>query len=290
MIGLMYMMNTDTIFIIAMNKGKLALIFVESLTVLLLSGAFSQAAGQVAADAGIRWISDRYRVSKPVSLIGLEHWKPHEKTAGQTKWINKDGKLILDLFSGKPKNYASVSLVSKKEYGNFILDFTWIAEKGSNSGIKYRFKDFGGNGWLGCEYQILDDPNNGDGKKENGRNSAASLYNMFAPDPAKKKLNSYGNRNTGRIVVLNNHAEHWLNGEKVLEYEIGDEDWKKAHASSKFAGAEDFGKNPKGLLLVQDHDYPITFETITVREIGGQKASPPFRKRGIWRPVRPIWK
>jgi hypothetical protein len=234
------------------------------------------------SDAGIQWILDRYQVSEPVSLIpkkGLDGWTTHYgKDAAQTKWSNKDGKLVLDL---DDKDHEHGDLVTAKPYTNFILDFAWIASKGCNSGVKFRLKDFGEIGakvnysktfgWLGCEYQILDDSNNGEGKKGQGQWAAASLYSMFAPDKEKKRLNPHGKANEGRIVVLDNHIEHWLNGEKVLEYDIGSDVWNKALAEGKFARAKKFGANPTGFIMLQDHGHTVSFEKIEIREIVRKK-------------------
>ena len=240
-------------------------------------------------DRDIQWILDRYNVSAPVSLIpaeGFDGWTKHygEKIPDQWKWTNKKGQFSLD-YSNPTQELPGGDIVTAKQYANFVLDFVWIATKGCNSGIKYRLKDFGPDGakvnysqdfgWLGCEYQILDDPNNGEGDNDDGRWSAASLYSVFAPDKAKKKLNPFGKINTGRIVVLDSHIEHWLNGEKVLEYEVGSEVWKNAIAKSKFsrpdAKAEGFGENPSGFIMLQDHQNTIIFEKVVIREIGGKK-------------------
>ena len=246
-------------------------------------------------DAGIQWILEQYNVSEPVSLIpteGLGGWtKPYgAKLPAQSKWINNGGKLILDR-SDRTKNDVGGDLVTAKQYGNFILDFAWIATEGCNSGIKFRLKDFGADGakvncsktfgWLGCEYQILDDFNNAEGTKDKGQWSTASLYSVFAPDKEKKHLNPHGQLNTGRIIVLDNYIEHWLNGERVLQYEVSSDSWKTALSQSKYhredAKAEGFGENSKGFIMLQDHWNTIIFEKIVIREIGEKRY--PFHER-----------
>ena len=219
---------------------------------------------------------------QPVSLIpadgSLDGWTKHYGKAipPKSKWTNEAGKLVLD----QSRNADGGDIVTAREYTNFVLDFTWVASKSCNSGIKYRLKDFGKDGakvnyssdfgWLGCEYQILDTAN-GEEKNSDGRWATASVYSVFAPDKEKKHLNPAGERNTGRIVVLDNHVEHWLNGEKVLEYEVGSDAWKDAVSKSKFyrddAKAEGFGENPAGFIMLQDHGNSITFEKVEIREI-----------------------
>jgi hypothetical protein len=241
-------------------------------------------------DGDIQWILDQYQVAEPVSLIpaegGLAGWTKHygQKLPAQSKWTSQDGKLVFD-YSEKSRTFGGGDIVTAKEYTNFVLDFAWIATKGCNSGIKYRLKDFGKAGakvnrsedfgWVGCEYQIVDDPNNSEGTNDGGRRSAASLYSVFMPDKEKKQLNPHGEVNTGRIVVLDKHVEHWLNGKKVLQYDVGSDAWNKAISTSKYSRddvkAEGFGENPSGFIMLQDHQHTITFEKIVIREIGSKK-------------------
>jgi hypothetical protein len=231
-------------------------------------------------DAGIEPLLSGYKVSAPVSLIpdkGLDGWTAHwGKPLTKTRWKNTDGKLEL-LPPGKDDGRENGDIVTKKQYSNFILDFDWIASKGCNSGVKFRLKDFGAVGakinysktfgWLGIEYQILDDFNNREGTKEDGRWSSAALYSMFAPDKDKKHLQPHGKMNSGRLVVLDNHIEHWLNGERVLQYDIGSEVWNKAFEGGKFARAKGFGENPSGFIMLQDHGHAVTITKLVIREV-----------------------
>ncbi|MDR1478107.1 MAG: DUF1080 domain-containing protein [Planctomycetaceae bacterium] len=265
---------------------RLLLKIVQSITVAVFIISFSQlpslsAVAESTDNNGLEWIFDKYEVSEPVSLIpqkGLEGWTAHYgKEPSKGKWILQDGKLICE---GTKSNHLNGDLVSKNEYENFILSFEWINSKGGNSGIKYKLKDFekiGATinqsdtfGWLGCEYQILDDENNREGKSNKNKNSAASLYSTIAPN-ADKKLNPHGQLNSGRIIVVGEHVEHWLNGVKVLEYDLDSDNWKAALAKSKYARAEGFAKNKKGFIMLQDHGNKITFTKVNIREIKPKK-------------------
>lgn len=258
---------------------KLANFLTTAVSLLLFSQLSIVGAEQ--ENNGIEWIVDKYKVSEPISLIpqkNLEGWTAHYgKEPAKGKWILEDGKLTC---GGSKNNHLNGDLVSKNEYENFILDFEWINSQGGNSGIKYKLKDFGKIGatinqsdtfgWLGCEYQILDDDNNREGKSNKGKNSAASLYSTIAASK-DKKLNPHGQPNSGRIIVTDEHIEHWLNGEKVLEYNLNSDDWKNAFAKSKYAKAEGFAKNKKGFIMLQDHGNKITFTKINIREIKPKK-------------------
>ncbi|MDR1925444.1 MAG: DUF1080 domain-containing protein [Planctomycetaceae bacterium] len=233
------------------------------------------------SDDGLKWLFDKYDVSEPMSLIPRENlagWTAHYgKELTKSRWSVVDGVLICD---GSKNNHLAGDLVTKKEYTNFILDFEWINSKGGNSGIKYKLKDFGeigsainytkNFGWLGCEYQILDDPNNREGNGNNGKYAAAALYSVIGAKK-NKKLNPHNEINTGRIIVADNHIEHWLNGEKVVEYDLNSEQWKIALSKSKYARATDFGANRTGLIMLQDHGNKIKFSKLIIRELEPKK-------------------
>ena len=255
--------------------------------ILLVAFCLSSIADERFPDSDIQWILDQYHVSEPVSLIpaeGLAGWTWHNgRRIAQARWSVQEGKLVLD-HSEQNRNLPGGDLVTAEQYTNFVLDFAWIVSRGTNSGIRYRLKNFPNiegaevSGWLGCEYQLLDDFNRGEGTRGDGRWSTASLYELFAPDKTKKHLNPHGQVNTGRIVVLDNRLEHWLNGEKVMQCKVGNDAWKNAVVQSKFKRegiktGEGFGENPMGFISLQEYgnDNPITFDKIVIREIGEKK-------------------
>src|SRR5256885_10574188 len=71
---------------------------------------------------------------------------------------------------------------------------------------------------LGLEYQILDDDRHEDGKLPSHR--AGALYDLIAPN-ARKHVRPVGEWNRSRIVFRGGHGEHWLNGEKIVEFDLG---------------------------------------------------------------------
>ena len=63
------------------------------------------------------------------------------------------------------------------------------------------------------------------------------------------------------------HIEHWLNGAKVLEYEIGSPEWRKLVDASKFKDMPAYGTKNKGFVSLQDHGDDVWFRNIKVREL-----------------------
>jgi hypothetical protein len=209
-----------------------------------------------------------------VSLIqqdSLAGWTSVSGKEPGAAWSVQNGVLHLQGKGG--------DLVSNREYENFILEFSWTISKGGNSGIKYRLKKYDGKGWLGLEYQVLDDFNTAEGNKT--KNNTATLYDILSTDVSSKHLNPNDQLNYGKVVVCGQHITHYLNGEKVLEITPGSEQWYEAVAQSKFSDVNSFGLNPAGLILVQDHNCEVWYHSITIRELypaAGFSANLPARR------------
>lgn len=147
-------------------------------------------------------------------------------------------------------------------YSEFDLYWEWKIAPRGNNGVKY-FNTPERNG-IGHEYQMLDDATEPEGK-DNGKHSTASFYDVLPPWPNKvKALKPAGEWNSSRVSVKGNHVEHWLNGEKVLEYELGSQQVKDAVAKSKFKNVPHFGERVKGDILLTDHGDEAWFRSIKI--------------------------
>ena len=119
---------------------------------------------------------------------------------------------------------------------------------------------------LGFEYQVLDDENHPDAKMGNGTNRTASgLYDLISPQ--NKSLNPVGQWNHGRIIFNGTQGEHWLNGQKVLEYELGSARMDSLLAASKYAPIEGFGDKRAGHVVLQDHNDDVWYRNIKIKEL-----------------------
>ena len=183
-------------------------------------------------------------------------------------WKIEDGVLTV-LASGGGESEAGGDIVTKELYGDFELKVDFKITEGANSGIKY-FVDTdlnkGPGSSIGLEYQILDDERHPDAKLGNheGSRTMASLYDLIQADP-DKPVNPIGEWNTARIVSKDNKVEHWLNGEKVLEYERKSEEYRQLVSESKYVDWPNFGEAEEGHILLQDHGNKVSFKNIKIK-------------------------
>jgi hypothetical protein len=156
-------------------------------------------------------------------------------------------------------------------FEDFDFTFEWKVAPAANSGIKYNVSEEmstanpPGHAALGFEYQILDDELHPDAA--NGPNRHASgLYDLM-PANDQKNLKPVGEFNTGRIVFSGGHGEHWLNGVKVLEFDLGSARFDSLMAGSKYAPIEGFATRRAGHIVLQDHGDDVWFRNLKIRII-----------------------
>jgi len=169
---------------------------------------------------------------------------------------------------GQPANGGDLMTVDT--FRDFELAFQWKVAPGSNSGIKYNVSEeyslahASNHAALGFEYQVLDDSLNEDNKLATHR--AGALYDLFAPTGAKR-LMPVGQWNSSRIVFRGNHGEHWLNGAKVVDFDLGTPRMDSALAKSKYRVLEGFADRRSGHIILQDHGDEVYYRDIKIREI-----------------------
>lgn len=180
----------------------------------------------------------------------------------------KQGVHVADGVLTIEKGGKAGDIITVETFKNFELTFDFKTTPGANSGVKYFVMPGtkpGEKHGLGCEYQVLDDDTHPDAKLgHDGNRKTASLYDVIAA-PATKKLNAVGEWNSGRIIVNGKHVEHWLNGEKVVDYDRSSDAFKAAVAKSKFAKTKGFAQATEGHLLLQDHNDEVSYRNLKIK-------------------------
>lgn len=219
----------------------------------------SLAAGTIVLTA---FITNPQKPGKWVALFDgkkVEGWHSYHKDK-VVGWNIEDGTLTPDGTGG--------DLVTNKEYENFDLEFEFKIPKGSNSGVIYKIidkDDIKTTYMSGPEYQVIDDTGY---KGITDKQKTGANYDMQAPNDLTVTKPA-GQWNKGRIVVNNDHVEHYLNGKKVVEYHYGGSEWKQQLAVSKFKTWPYATPHAKGKIALQNHSpqEKVWYRNIRIREL-----------------------
>ena len=194
----------------------------------------------------------------------LDKWRDYNGEELTIPWFVEDGTITAKGDGSDETGY----IVTKKEYENFEMKWDWkIADEG-NSGVLYHVVEnskFKVPYVTGPEYQLIDELNFPE-TLEDWQKTAAD-YAMYTTDPAKTNIKPAGEWNTSKIVFDNGHVEHWLNGEKVVEFEAWTDDWHARKNSGKWTSAPEYGLATKGAICLQDHGSAAWFRNVKIKEL-----------------------
>jgi hypothetical protein len=186
----------------------------------------------------------------------LAGWRGYKTETVPSGWTAAAGVLT--------RSGAGGDLMTVEQYGDFEMRFEWKVPEQGNSGIIYRIATTEPYPWhTGPEFQILHNQGHADGK--NPITSAGSNYAVNPP--VKDVTKPVGEWNEGRLLVRGNHVEHWLNGVKVVDYEIGSADWEARVKASKFGKIPPYGRTKVGYIALQDHGDAVSFRNLKIRPL-----------------------
>ena len=183
-------------------------------------------------------------------------WHNYGKPSISDGWKVQDGALTRVAEAG--------DIITNDEFGNFELSLEWKVARAGNSGIFYRAsEDSDAIYWNAPEMQVLDDANHPDGGSP--LTSAGASYGLY-PAP-RGVVKAAGEWNAVRLVVNGNHVEHWLNGVKAVDYQLGSPDWEAKVKASKFGEHPRYGRNARGHIGLQDHGDLVSYRNIKIRAL-----------------------
>jgi len=192
----------------------------------------------------------------------LDGWTSVGKdTPPAAGWVIDNGVLTVK----KDGEQRGGDMITKEQFSDFELVVDFKVTSGANSGIKYFFTKYEKGGWLGLEYQVIDDDTHPDAKLgRDGNRRQAGLYDMFAP--TKNMDKPVGEWNRARIVAKGAKVDHYLNGKKTLSFDRKSKAYREAYALSKYNGSIPmFGDVEQGHILLQDHGDAVSFRNIKIR-------------------------
>lgn len=159
-------------------------------------------------------------------------------------------------------------IITTEKFRDFELTIEWNVAPRGNSGIFYRGVEAPDPKLTPLyhsapEMQVLDDAQHADGTAL--LTSAGSNYGLHpAPRGIVKPADQW---NSVRILVKGHHVEHWLNGTKVVEYELGSAEWTAKVKASKFNDWPGYGKAAEGVIGLQDHGDRVSYRNIKIRPL-----------------------
>ncbi len=197
------------------------------------------------------------------SLMDEGDWRGYNQDSLPDNWSIKDG--IIECY-GKAGDVGG-DIISAEQYDNFELSLEWKITEGGNSGFHYHVVEdtiYHSPYETGPEYQLLDDA----GFKEplEDWQTAGANYAMHVAND-KKSLKPVGEWNTTKVRFDHGKVEHWLNGEKIVEFDKNSEDWKTRRNSGKWNDYPDYGNTNSGYFGLQDHGAGVWFRDVKVRRL-----------------------
>ena len=194
----------------------------------------------------------------------LNGWRDYNGDSLTAPWFAEEGMIQAKGEGADEHGY----IVTEKLYENFELVWDWKIADGGNSGVLYHVVEnpkFTVPYVTGPEYQLIDNIGFPDPLEE--WQKTAADYAMHTADTARTIIKPAGEWNNSRIIFDNGHVEHWLNGEKVVEFEAWTEDWFERKHSGKWENAPEYGLARKGVICLQDHGSAAWFRNVKIREL-----------------------
>lgn len=205
-------------------------------------------------------------------------WRSFKEDGMNEGWVVEDGNLV---GLGKGGDLGG-DIITVGQFEDFELSIDWTISEGGNSGILFNVLegDHSAVYVTGPEYQLIDDVGYPDELQEWQKTGA----NYAMHNAGNKTLKPVGEFNNSKIRVENGHVIHWLNGAKVLEYDLWTDEWKEKVQQSKWKDYPAYGLAKKGHISLQDHGSVIKFRNIKIKELT-KKGKPLFDGESLdgWR-------
>jgi hypothetical protein len=214
--------------------------------------------GMSAAQATMNTISTKERAEGWRLLFDgrtMTGWRGFRQQTLPPGWQAIDGELTRVGEAG--------DIVTVDEFDDFELTLEWKLSPNGNSGLFYRVTEDDEVMWhVAPEYQIIDNA-----YKEPLKPVQYTGANYDLHPPSRDVTKPIGAWNKTRLLVRGAHVEHWLNGVKVVEYELWTPDWEQRVRGSKFKDYATYGRARRGHIGLQDHGDRAAYRNIKIRSL-----------------------
>lgn len=201
----------------------------------------------------------------------LAGWRNYKKQTIGKGWIVDSAQQAIylnvsKLVDGHWQAEDGGDILTADAYENYELQIEWRIDTCGNSGVIYNVVEDPKADYVwhtGPEMQVLDNKCHPDAKIIKHR--AGDLYDMISC--SKETVRPALEWNQAKLIQNKGKVEHWLNGEKVVEYDMNTPAWKEMIAKSKFKDMPLFGKSMKGHLALQDHGNKVWYRNIKIKQL-----------------------
>jgi len=256
------------------NKGLLILVFLSFLGLLFLNDCMHKRQGKkaekseislstpVAVSDSFNMLSAREKEEGWILLFNgknLEGWRGFKMDTVPDNWTVEDHCMVC---LGKGSDMKG-DIITTRKYQNFDLKLEWKISTAGNSGIFFHVveDDYLTTYATGPEYQLIDDLGYPE-KLEDWQTTGAN----YAMDPPKNaRIKPAGEWNTSEIIVHGPHVIHYLNGVKVVEYDLWTDEWKKKVQEGKWKNYPGYGLAKTGYIGLQDHGSKVWFRNMKIK-------------------------
>ena len=181
-------------------------------------------------------------------------WRGYRKVSIPDGWKIVDGALT--------RAAAASDIVTIDQFADFELKIDWNISPNGDSGIFYRVSETEDVAWKSApEFQVIDNA----AKGLKAGQLAGANYDLHPP--SRDVTRPVGSWNEARIVARGPHVEHWLNGVKIVEYELWNEDWESRVKASQYKEFPLYARKKQGHIGLRDQGERVAYRNIKIREL-----------------------
>jgi len=196
----------------------------------------------------------------------LDQWRGFKMDHVPNIWDIEDSSIVCNIPPGpRADSLEVVDLMTRDQFENFELDLEWKISQGGNSGIIYFVQETDSSKHTyetGPEMQVLDNEN---ARDNSVLHRAGDLYDMISTSEMVAK--PAGEWNSVRIIANGGKVEHWLNGVKVVEYDLLSPELDSLKRNSKWQYYPEFGLAANGHIALQEHGGKVWFRNIRIKKL-----------------------
>lgn len=159
--------------------------------------------------------------------------------------------------------WAHGYLYTQKQFTNFELSIDFMVDRGTNSGVFFRWAELADPVQTGFEMQVLDSA----GKNPPGKHDCGALYDILAP--SENTMRPANQWNTAVITCRNSFVTIALNGAKVIRADLSK--YTQPHRNVDGSGnkydraLKDFSRT--GRIGLQAHGGAVWYKNVKIREL-----------------------